>query len=70
MTDAELDRLRAAQQLDQARAKLVATLGHPIREYGCSLCQREGKPHWHREDEAIFDEHIVFQGKHSMRDAT
>lgn len=67
MTPAELDRLRATAELDQARAKLESALGHPLREYGCSLCQREGKPHWHREDEPIFDEHLVFQGKHSMR---
>ena len=31
-------------------------------EYGCCLCQK-----WHREDEAVYRDHIMFQSKNGPR---
>jgi hypothetical protein len=35
-----------------------------LREYGCCKCQQ-----FHREDEPIYEEHIMRQSKHGWRDS-
>jgi hypothetical protein len=41
----------------------------PVREYGCVLCDRAGKPRWHREGlDPEYPLHLMFQSKHGWHD--
>jgi hypothetical protein len=44
--------------------------GQPmIREYGCCLCQRAGKPYFHRQHlDAEYEPHLPHQSKHGWSD--
>lgn len=60
----------AMQKLQELVANDTSTAVTEVSEYGCCLCQREGKPHWHRKGDELYDQHLIHQSKHGIRHYT
>ena len=41
----------------------IETRHRKVKEFGCVLCQK-----WHREGEPLYQDHILFQSKHGIRE--